>query len=82
MDFGGLFRNFDDLLKFSRNENFRKFLTDPRVQSLMANQEFKKAVQEKNVFKLMTNPEFTELLKDPEIRAALEGLHRKFDPPS
>ena len=81
-DFGNLFRNFNDLVKLSKEENFRKFLVDSRVRSLMANQEFKKSVQEKNIFKLMTHSEFTELLKDPEVRSLLEGMHKNFDHPS
>ena len=80
-DFGSLFRNFDDLVKLSKDESFRKFLTDPRVLSLMENQEFKKAVQRKNIFKLLSNTEFIELLKDPEIRSVLEGMHKNFDRP-
>jgi len=69
---------FGNLIQFAKDENFRKFMSDPRVQELMKNKSFKEAVQEKNVFKLMSNEEFTELLKDPEIRLTLEDMKKKF----
>lgn len=77
--FGKLFRNFDDLLKLAKDENFKKFLTNPKARALIKNEEFKRAVQEKNVFKLMANQEFVKLLSDPEIRSALEGMNQKFN---
>ena len=77
--FGKLFQNFGDLVKLTKDEGFRKFLSNPKVQSLMNDPEFKCAVQEKNVFKLMANREFSELLQDPEVRSALEGMRAKFE---
>ena len=75
---GKSFQNFGDLFKLAQDESFQKFFTNPKVQAAMQNQEFKKAVEEKNVFKLMANQEFSDLFKDPEVRFALEGMHKKF----
>lgn len=80
--FGKLFRNFDDLVQLAKDENFRRFLGNPKVQALLRNEEFKRAVQEKDFSKLTTNAEFRELLEDPEIRSALEAMHSKFDRPA
>jgi len=66
-------------LNLAKDENFQKFLTNPKVQGLMKNEEFKRAVQEKNMFKLMANQEFTKLLNDPEIQSALQGIQQKFN---
>ncbi len=79
---GKSFGNFNELLKLAKDENFQKFLSNPKVQILMRNEEFKRAVQEKNIFKLLENAEFRELLEDPEIRAALEKVNKKFSNPS
>ncbi|MBI4357874.1 MAG: hypothetical protein HY584_01120 [Candidatus Omnitrophica bacterium] len=77
--FGRLLGNFGDLVQLAKDENFRKFLSHPKVQSLMNDPEFKRAVEEKNVFKLMANPEFRELVEDPEVRSALEGMRAKYE---
>lgn len=76
--FGKWFQNFGDLLKLTQDEDFRKFLANPKVQTLMENEGFKRAIQEKNISKLMANPEFSEILSDPEVRTALEGMQMKF----
>lgn len=77
--FGKLLQNFDGLAKLAKDKDFQKFLSNPKVQSLMGDSEFKRAVQEKNVFKLMANHDFGKLLHDPEVRAALEGMRTKFE---
>lgn len=79
---GGFFGNFNDLLKLAKDENFKKFLNNRKIQALMKNKDFKCAVQEKNMFKLMANQEFVALLKDPEIQAALEGMNQEFNKPT
>ena len=75
---GNFFQNFDDLVKLSKDEEFRKFISNPKVQALMKNEEFKHAVQEKNMSKLVANKEFTEIMSDPEVRSVLEGMQKKF----
>ncbi len=80
--FGKPFGDFNNLLKLAKDENFKKFLAHPKVQTLMRNEEFKRAVQEKDVFKLMGNQEFRELLQDPEIRSALDEMNKKFSNPA
>jgi len=77
--FAESFGNFVDLLNLAKDENFQKFLTNPKVQGLMKNEECKRAVQEKNMFKLMASQEFTKLLNDPEIQSALQGIQQKFN---
>ena len=72
------FGDFGEIIKLARDENFRRFLTNPKVQELMKEDEFKQAVQEKNMFKLMSNGRFMEVMKDPEIRSALEALNKGY----
>ena len=74
----GFFSNINDLIKLARDEDFQKFLANPKVQVLMKNSEFQRAVKEKNISQLTLNPEFSELVKDPEVRTTLENLGRKF----
>jgi len=75
--FGRLFQNFDDLVTLSKDENFRKFLSNPKVQALMQDESFRQAVQEKNVFKLISNKDFTQLLQESEVRIVLEDIAKK-----
>ena len=72
--FGGFYENFGDFVKLAKNEHFQKFLSHPKVQTLMSDEEFRKAIQEKNVFKLLSHSEFNELLRDSEVRSALQGM--------
>jgi hypothetical protein len=78
MALGGYFGNFDALLKLAKDENFRKFLTHPKVQELMADPEFKRAVQSKDMLQLISNKRFTEIMKDPQVREALKQVNQKF----
>ncbi len=48
----------------------------------MKDQEFEKAVKEKNMLKLMSHPEFLSVMKDSELRTALEQMQKKFKKPS
>jgi len=73
------FDNIPDFLKLAKDENFRKFLSHPKVQELLKDKEFEKAVKEKNIFKLMSHEEFSKVLKDPEVASALEQMRRKFE---
>lgn len=75
--FGNLGGNLENLTKLFQDEHFRKFLANPKVQNLMKDADFKRVVEEKNVFKLMSHQGFTELMKDPEIRTALEGMGKQ-----
>ncbi len=82
MSFPNPFGNLNDLINIAKDENFRKFLSNPKVQALMKDPEFEKAVKEKNMMKLMSNPEFMGVMKDPELRMALEQMQQKFKRPS
>ncbi|OGW87109.1 MAG: hypothetical protein A3C35_06970 [Omnitrophica bacterium RIFCSPHIGHO2_02_FULL_46_11] len=73
-----MFQNLSDLFQLAQDENFKKFLSHPGVQTLMKDSEFQRAVREKNFIKLMANPEFADLLKDSEVRSALAGMQEKF----
>lgn len=68
------FKDLSKLAQLSQDENFRKFLANPKVQELMLDEEFKKAVQQKNMMKLVSNAKFSELMRDPEIRTSLEAF--------
>ena len=67
------------LVPLAKDENFRKFLSDSRVQALLKDKEFEKAVKEKDIFKLMSHQEFSKVLKDPEIALALEQMRQKYE---
>ncbi len=82
MSFQNPFSNLNDLIKIAKDEHFRKFLSHPKVQTLMKDPEFEKAVKEKNMLKLMSHPEFLSVMKDPEITIALEQMRQKFKKPS
>ena len=73
-----MFNDFNELLKFIRDEHFQEFFIHPKVQALMKDKDFEKAVKEKNIFKLMAHEEFSKILKDPDLVGSLEKMRRKF----
>jgi len=56
------------------DENFKKFLGNPDVKSLMEDKEFQQAVKSKNYLKLVSNQKLLKLMQDQEIQQALSNI--------
>ena len=59
-----------------RDENFRAFISHPKVQELFRDPEFKLVAGTRDFSKIMEHPKFMELGRDPE----LSQLLLKIDP--
>ena len=66
-------------MKLAKDEQFRRFILNPKVQALMRDPEFKRAVQEKDMAKLRSNSGFNEVLNDAEIREALVEMRKMYE---
>ena len=59
-----------------RDENFKTFISHPRVQELFRDPEFKGVAASRDFSKIAAHPKFMELARDPE----LSQLLLKIDP--
>jgi hypothetical protein len=63
--------------KLMKDENFKKFVSHPKIQGLMTDPEFQKAMQAQNPQDLMNHPKMNALKDDPEVRDLLFKLDFK-----
>lgn len=66
---------FKLMQRFMGDENFKSFISHPKVQELLKDPEFKKVAQTKDFSKLMSHPKFSALLQDPELRQMLSKIN-------
>ncbi len=57
--------------KLMKDENFRAFISNPKVQDMMRDPDFQDAVKKQDSSRLMNNPKFAALKNDPELSALL-----------
>ena len=65
---------FQTLQQLMKDENFRAFLSHPRVQELLKDPEFLEILKTKDQTKLATHPKFAFLSRDPEIASLIAKL--------
>lgn len=57
--------------KLMRDENFKAFISHPKIQTIFSDPEFQKSLQTKNPDLMMNHPKLAPLRNDPEIAALL-----------
>ena len=60
-----------------RDENFKAFISHPRVQELFRDPEFKSVAATRDFSKIAVHPKFMELSKDPEVSQLLLKIDPK-----
>jgi hypothetical protein len=68
---------FGVIQKLMQDENFKAFVSHPRVQDLFQDPEFKEVAQTRDFSKIMMHPKFSTLMRDPEIAPLLAKLDLK-----
>ncbi len=76
--FGGMMEQMKLLQKLMQDENFRKFMSHPKVQELFKEPEFQEIMKTKDFAKMSAYPKFAELMKDPELAALLQKIKPNF----
>ncbi len=69
------FQLFQELMK---DDNFKAFVSHPKVRGVFMEPEFQQIVRERNMSKMMAHPKFAELMRDPEVAQLmmkLKGSH-------
>ena len=79
-----MFGNFKDMMgqfqmmqRLMQDENFKAFISNPKVQELFKDPEFKEVAQSRDFQKIMTHPRFAELMRDPELASLLAQIDFK-----
>lgn len=63
--------------KLMQDENFRTFISNPKVQEVFKDPEFKDIAKERDFTKILTNPKFVNLMKDSELAALMAKIDIK-----
>ncbi len=67
---------FQMMQKLMADDNFKAFISHPKVQEIFKDPEFKEVAKSKDFTKILSDPKFAALMRDP----ALAALMAKIDP--
>ena len=64
-----MMKQMQTMQKLMKDENFKAFITHPKVQELLRDPEFQTLIKGQDMSKIMTHPKFTVFREDPELAA-------------
>jgi hypothetical protein len=73
----GAMQQFQAMQRMMQNEDFRNFISHPKVQELFRDPEFKQVAQSRDFSKIMLHPKFAALMRDPEVGQLMAKLNPK-----
>ncbi len=68
---------FQLMQKLMKDENFKAFMTHPKVQELFNSAEFKEIAKSKDMAKISAYKPFVDLMRDPEVAQLISKLNPK-----
>jgi hypothetical protein len=66
---------FQMMQKLMKDENFKAFISHPRVQELFRDPEFKEVAKTRNFGKILASPQFMGLMRDPELATLMMKIN-------
>ncbi len=72
----GMLDQLKVMQRMMKDENFRAFISHPKMQELLKDPEFRELMKSQDMAKLAAHPKFSSFLHDPE----LAELIKKIDP--
>jgi hypothetical protein len=77
----GMTEQFQMMQRMMKDEDFKAFISNPKVQALFQDPEFKDIAKSKDFTQILANPKLASLMRDPEIAALAAKLNpQKFMP--
>jgi len=73
--FKGMAEQFQMMQKMMQDEDFKAFISNPKIQALFQDPEFKDVAKTRDFGKILANPKFAELMRDPEVAALVAKLN-------
>jgi hypothetical protein len=61
--------------RLMKDENFRAFVSHPKIQELFKDPEFKDIAKSRDFSQIATHPKFAALMKDPELSSLLMKIN-------
>ncbi len=61
--------------KLMKDDNFKAFISHPKVQELFRDPEFKDVAKSRDFSQIATHPKFAALMKDPELSSLLMKIN-------
>ena len=61
--------------KIMKDENFKAFISNPKVQTLFSDQDFQEGLKSQDSIKIMSHPKMLALKNDPEIAELIKKIN-------
>jgi hypothetical protein len=71
----GMMGQMQLMQKMMKDENFKAFISHPKVQELFRDPEFKEVAQTRDFSKIALHPKFKALSQDPELSALMSKIN-------
>jgi hypothetical protein len=72
----GMMKQMQLMQKLMKDDNFKAFISHPKVQALFKDPAFLELIKQQDMAKLQSHPKLMALLRDPEV----QPLMAKIDP--
>ena len=72
--FKDMMGQFQLLQRLTKDENFKAFMTHPKVQELLCDPDFQELIKIKDRAKLSAQPKFAALMGEPELASLAAKL--------
>lgn len=71
----GMMEQMQLMQRLMRDENFKAFLSHPKVQELFKDETFKAVAQSRDFMKIASHSKFAQILRDPEVAALMAKIN-------
>lgn len=73
----GMMEQMAVMQRMMKDENFRAFISHPKVQEVFQDPEFKEVAKTQDATRIFAHPKFAALLRDPEVGALMSKIDPK-----
>ncbi|MCG3176160.1 MAG: hypothetical protein MOGMAGMI_01101 [Candidatus Omnitrophica bacterium] len=71
----GMMDQMQMMQRLMKDENFRAFVSHPKVQELFKDPTFKEVAKTQDFMKIAAHPKFAAVLRDPEVAALMAKIN-------
>lgn len=71
----GMMDQFSMMQRLMKDENFKAFISHPKVQELFKDPEFKDVAKSQDFNRIVSHPKFAALMRDPEVAPLMAKLN-------
>ena len=71
----GMAGQFQLIQRLMADDNFKAFISNPKVQEVFKDPEFKAIAQSQDFSRILSHPKFAALMQDPELAALMAKVN-------